>query len=187
MKAVCLLFFFLTMISGQLVSGALYAAPRDPAQTESASEGSPKAVSVPDNRPSGGTPQSDAKANGQARKRRRAPASLQTGKAVAIHSSRPQQVAGRQVLAPAGNPENASSGSAVRPGTTEGRGSAQNEAIYRALPVRPGAAMQPVSPSAGLVRHRDPNAAVIGGAASSKARSTAAIDGTRITLRNPRN
>lgn len=186
MKVTCLL-FFVTIINGQLVSGALYAAPRDPAQTQAASEGSPKAVTTPVDRPSDDRPQSDAKANGDTRKHRRTPTSLQSSKAVAINSTRPGQVAGRQALASAGNPANASSGSAVRPGTTEGRGSAQNEAIYRALPVRPGAVMQPVSSSTGLVRHRDPNAPLIGGAASSKARSTAAIDGTRITLRNPRN
>ena len=42
-------------------------------------------------------------------------------------------------------------------------------------------------PSASPVRHRDPNAAVIGGAASPNRRSTASLNGTRMNARKPRN
>ncbi len=186
MKTICLL--LLTMINAQLVNGALYAAPANPAQNQTASEGTPKAVNAQTNRPTGdGAPQSDTRASGEIREPRRAAKSRPSNKAVAINSTRPGQVAGRQTLAAAGNPANSRPSSATQPGTTQVRGSAQNEAIYRALPVRPGAAIPPASPLAGNVRHRDPNAAVIGGAANSNVRSTAAIDGTRMNLRGPRN
>jgi hypothetical protein len=185
MKITCLL--LLTIINAQLAHGTLYAAPPNPAQNQTASESAPKAVSAQTNRPSSdGGPQSDARASGETEQPRRAAKSRPRSKAVAINSTRPGQVAGRRALS-AGNPANARPGSATQAGTTAGRGSAQNEAIYRALPVRPGAAIRPASPSAATVRHRDPNAAVIGGAANSSIRSTAAIDGTRTNLKGPRN
>ena len=183
MKVTCLL--LLTIINAQLVNEALYAAPPNPAQNQTAS--APKAVSAQTNRPSSdGGPQSDARASGETEQPRRAGKSRPRSKAVAINSTRPGQVAGRRALA-AGNPANARPGSATQPGTTAGCGSAQNEAMYRALPVRPGAAIRPAFPFAGTARHRDPKAAVIGGAANSNIRSTAAIDGTRTNLKGPRN
>ncbi len=182
MKTICLL--LLTMINARLVNGVLYAAPANPAQNQTASEGMPKAVNAQTNRPTGDSaPQRDTKATGETHERRRATKSLPSTKAVANNSTRPGQVAGRQTLAAAGNPANFRPSSATQPGTTQGRGSAQNEAIYRALPVRPGGAIPPASPLADNVRHRDPNAAVIGGAANSNVRSTAAIDGTRMNLK----
>jgi hypothetical protein len=66
-------------------------------------------------------------------------------------------------------------------------GSMQNEAIYRALPVRSGSVVRPATPSASTVRHRDPNAAVIGGAASPNRRSMASLDGSRTNLASRRN
>jgi hypothetical protein len=186
MKTICLL--LLTMINVRLVNGVLYAAPANPAQNQTASEGMPKAVNAQTNRPTGdGAPQSDTKATGETPEPRRAAKSRPSIKGVANNSTRPGQVAGRQTLAAAGNPANFRPTSAAQPDTTQVRGSAQNEAIYRALPVRPGAAIRPGSPLAGTVRHRDPNAAVIGGAAHSNIRSTAAIDGTRTNLKRPRN
>jgi hypothetical protein len=144
MKIICLL--LLTMINARLVNGVLYAAPADPAQNQTASEGAPKAVNAQTNRPTGdGAPQSDTKASGETHEPRRATKSPPSSKAVAINSTRPGQVAGRQTLAAAGNPANSRPSSTTQPGTTEGRGPAQNEAIYRALPVRPGAAIPPAS------------------------------------------
>ena len=99
----------------------------------------------------------------------------------------PEQVARRQEPRAAGNPANVRSLAPAQSGAVVNHSSPQNEAIYRALPVRPGAAIRPASPFAGTARHRDPNAAVIGGAADSNIRSTAAIDGTRTNLKGPRN
>jgi hypothetical protein len=186
MKTICLL--LLTMINVLLVNRVLYAAPANPARDQNASEGTPKAVNAQTKRPtSDGAPQSDTEASGETREPRRAAKSRPSSKAVAINSTRPGQVVGRQTFSAAGNPANSRPSSATQPGPTQGRGSTQNEAIYRALPVRPGAAIRPGSPLAGTVRHRDPNAAVIGGAAHSNIRSTAAIDGTPTNLKGPRN
>lgn len=186
MKITCLL--LLTIINAQLVNGALYTAPPNPAQNQTASESAPKVVSAQSNRPSGdGGPHSDARAGGEKQQPRRAAKSSPRSKAVAANSTRPGQVAGRQTLAAAGNPANVPSVAPAQSGAVVNHSSPPNEAIYRALPVRPGAAIPPASPLAGNVHHRDPNAAVIGGAAHSNIRSTAAIDGTRTNLKGPRN
>jgi len=63
-------------------------------------------------------------------------------------------------------------------------GATQNEAIYRALPVQPNGVVRPAAPPAGNVRHRDPNAGVLGGVTTSNNRTTAAIDGSRTNLRS---
>ena len=182
MKTICLL--LLTMINVLLVNRILHAAPANPAQNQNASETAPREASTQANRPTGdGAPQGDTRASGETHEPSRAVKSRPSSKAVAINSTRPGQVAGRQTLAAAGNPANFRPTSTAQPDTTQVRGSAQNEAIYRALPVRPGAAIRLGSPLAGTVRHRDPNAAVIGGAAHSNIRSTAAIDGTRTNLK----
>ena len=186
MKITCLL--LLTMINVLLVNRILHAAPANPAQNQNASETAPREASTQANRPTGdGAPQGDTRASGETREPSRAVKSRPSSKAVAINSTRPGQVAGRQTFSATGNPANSRPSSATQPGTTQGRGSTQNEAIYRALPVRPGAAIPPASPLAGNVRHRDPNAAVIGGAAHSNIRSTAAIGGIRTDLKGPRN
>jgi hypothetical protein len=162
MKIIGLL--LLTIINAQLAHGTLYAAPPNSAQNQTASESAPKVVSGQNNRPSGDDgPHNDARAGGE--------------------TQRPR----RQEPGAAGNPANVRSLAPAQSGAVVNHSSPQNEAIYRALPVRPSAAIRPASPFAGTVRHRDPNAAVIGGAANPNIRSTAAIDGRRTNLKGPRN
>lgn len=186
MKVTCLL--LLTIINARLAHGTLYAAPSNPAQNQTASESAPKVVSAQNNRPSGdGDPQSDARASGETRQPRRTAKSRPRSKAGTISSTHPEQVGGHQSLAAVGNPANVRSVAPAQSGAVVNHSSRQNEAIYRALPVRPGAAIRLASPFAGTVRHRDPNAAVVGGAANSNIRSTAAINGTRTNLKGPRN
>jgi hypothetical protein len=186
MKVIGLL--LLTIINAELVNEALYAAPPNPAQNQTASESAPKVVSAQTNRPSSdGGPHNDARAGGETQHPRRAAKSRPPSKAGAANSTPPKQVARRQEPGAAGNPANVRSLAPAQSGAVVNHSSPQNEAIYRALPVRPGAAMRPASPFAGTVRHRDPNAAVIGGAANSNIRGTAAINGTRTNLKGPRN
>jgi hypothetical protein len=186
MKVTCLL--LLTIINAQLAHGTLYAAPPNPAQNQTASESAPKVVSAQTNRPSGdGAPHYDARAGGETRHSRRAARSRPPSKAVAANSTRPEQIARHRESSAAGNPANVRSFAPAQSGAVVNHSSPQNEAIYRALPVRPGAAIRPASPFAGTARHRDPNAAVIGGAANSNIRSTAAINGTRTNPKGPRN
>jgi hypothetical protein len=189
MKIIGLL--LLTIINAQLAHGTLFAAPPSPTQNQTASESAPKAVSDQSNRPSGdGAPHNDARAGGETRHSRRAARSRPPSKAVAANSTRPEQIARHRESSAPGNPADVRSFASTQSGAVVNHSSPQNEAIYRALPVRPGAAIRPASPFAGAVPHRDPNAAVIGGAAraaDSNIRSTAAINGTRTNLRVPRN
>lgn len=186
MKVTCLL--LLTIINAELVNGALYADPPNPAQSQTASESAPKAVSDQSNRPSvDGGPRSDARASGETQQPRRPAKSRSRSKAIAVNSTRPGQVARHQESPSPGNPASVRSLAPAQSGAVVNHSSPQNEAIYRALPVRPGAAIRPASAPAGTVHHHDPNAAVIGGVASSNIRSTAAISGTRTNLKGPRN
>jgi hypothetical protein len=186
MKVIGLL--LLTIINAQLVNESLYAAPPNSAQNQTASESAPKPVSAQSNRPSGdGGPQSVARARGETQQPRRAAKNRPPSKAGAANSTPPEQVAKRQEPRAAGNPANVRSLAPAQSGAVVNHSSPQNEAIYRALPVRPGAAIRPASPFANIVRHRDPNAAVMGGAANPNIRSTAAIDGRRTNLNGPRN
>lgn len=85
------------------------------------------------------------------------------------------------------NPANVASTARTQSGAVAVRGSTQNEAIYRALPVRPGGTLRPAASGAAPSRHRDPNAAMIGGAANSNGRGTASLDGAQTNLRSSRN
>jgi hypothetical protein len=188
MKVTCLL--LLTIINAQLAHGTLYAAPTNPAQNELTSESAPKVASGQNNRPSGdGGPHNDARMGTETRNPRRATKSRPPSKAGAANSTPPKQVARRQEPGAAGNPATANARwlAPAQSGAFVNHSSPQNEAIYPALPIRPGAAIRPASPLADRVRHRDPNAAVIGGATNSNVRSTAAISGTRTNLKGPRN
>jgi hypothetical protein len=186
MKIICLL--LLTIINAQLAGGTLYAAPPNSAQNQTASESASKVVSAQNNRPSSdGGPHNDARAGGKTQHPRRAAKSRPPSKAGAANSTPPEQVAKRQEPRAARNPANVRSFAPAQSGAVVNHRSPQNEAIYRALPVRPGAAIRPASPFAGTARHRDPNAAIIGGPANSNIRSTAAINGTRTNLKGPRN
>jgi len=184
MKAIRLL--LLMIVDAALLSGGLYAVPTNPAADQAASESAPKAVSAQSNRPSGdGRPQSAA-ASGEQQGPRRSDKNRPRIEALATKPTRPRPIARQRTLSEAGNPANLPS-PAPSQSTLVNHGSIQNEAIYRALPVRPGGTIRPVAPSAGNVRHRDPNPPVIGGAASSNSRSAAVIDGTRTKLKGPRN
>jgi len=186
MKAVHLL--LLMIVGAALLSGGLYAVPTNPASDQAASQSAPKAVSAQSNRPSGdGGPQGDARASGEQRDPRgSSDKNGPRGKALATKPTRPRPIAGQRALPEAGNPANVRSSVPSQPAVVN-HGSIQNEAIYRALPVRPSGMIRPAAPSAGNVRHRDPNPPVIGGAASSHSRSAAVIDGTRTKLKGPRN
>lgn len=186
MKVTCLL--LLTIINARLAHGTLYAAPPNPAQNQTPSPSAPKVVSAQSNRSSGdGDPQSDARASGETRQPRRTAKSRPRSKAGTISSTHPEQLGGHQSLAAVVNPANVRSVAPAQSGAVVNHSSPENEPIYRALPVRPGAAIRPASPLGDLVRHRDPNAAVIGGAATSNIRSTAALNGTRTNVKGPRN
>jgi len=184
MKTICLL--VLTTVDAALLCGGLYAVPTNPAADQAASESAPKAVSAQSNRPSGTSgSQSDARASGEQQGPRRSDKNRPRIEALATKPTRPRPIARQRTLSEAGNPANLPS-PAPSQSTLVKHGSIQNEAIYRALPVRPGGTIRPVAPSAGNVRHRDPNPPVIGGAASSNSRSAAVIDGTRTKLKGPR-
>jgi hypothetical protein len=180
-------FLLLTLANAALVSGGLYAAPTNPQSDQTASQPAPNAVSPQSNRPNGdGGPQSDASKSGERQAPRRAEPSHPRVKVPLARPHRPQPIAAQrtppQAVTPANLPSLAPATSAV-----VNRGSPQNEAIYRALPVLPGSAIRPVARSAVTSRHRDPNPPVIGGAASSSRRNTAGIDGMRPILKGSRN
>lgn len=185
MKAIRLL--LLTIVDAALVSGGLYAVSTNPAADQTASESAPKAVSAQSNRPTGnGGPQTDARASGEQQGPRPSEKNRPRSKAVATKPARPRPIAGQRTLPEAGNPTNVRS-PAPSQSAVVNHGAIQNEAIYRALPVRPSGMIRPAAPAAGNVRHRDPNPPVIGGAANSNSRNTAAIDGMRTNLKGPRN
>jgi len=185
MKAACLL--LLTIVAAALLSGELYAVPANRASDQAASESAPKALRAQSNRPSGdGGPQSEAKQSGEQQGPGRFGKNHPRSKAAATKPNRPQPIASQRTPPEAGNLVNVRS-SVPSQSAVANHGSIQNEAIYRAFPVRPSGMIRPVAPSAGNSRHRDPNPPVIGGAANSNSRSTAAIDGMRTNLNGHRN
>ena len=177
----------LTLTNAALVSGALYAAPTNRPSDQTASQAAPNAVSPQSNRRSGdGGAQSDASKSGERQAPRRAETNRPRLKVPLARPHRPQPIAAQRTLPQAVTPANLPS-SAPAPSAVVNRGSPQNEAIYRALPVRPANVIRPVAPAAGNLRHRDPNPPVVGGAPSSNSRNTAAIDGRRTKLKGSRN
>ena len=170
-----------------LVNAGLYAAPPHPAPGQAASESAPKAVSDESNRSSGDTDgQSDARAKDQERPSHSGNSRPRNG-AVTRRPRRPQPIARQGTVPHAATPTNVRPLAPAQSAAVLNRGSLQNETIYRTFPVRPGGMVRPFAPSARNVRHRDPNAPVIGGAASSSNRNTAAIDGMRTSPRGSRN
>jgi hypothetical protein len=97
-------------------------------------------------------------------------------------ASRPGDPAAIHPLSPV-RPGSALSRARTRPGLSHS--SVQEERMYQALPVRPGAQSSP-GIAASIVRHRDPNAAVIGGRATSN-RTAAALDGSQVKIKSSRN
>ena len=165
MRVICLLLLIVT--SASLAGGRGHAAwpHADPSQAASdnastAANGSPRAA--------------------EEKNRPRVPAA-------ASKLTRPRQTLDDREKPSPGNPTDARSLAHARSSVAANHGSLQSEAIYRGLPVRPGNVIRPAAPSASPARHRDPNAAVIGGAASPNSRSSASLDGTRTNLKGPRN
>lgn len=167
----------LTMALGLLFRPPVYAALNLP-QAQAASEGASKPASNP----------SDAGKNVQARDVHPNGATAQRSRPAVTKPIHRQAVGNSQ----AGLPMAQNTGSIRPEGSTQpaaavNRNAVPNESIYRALPVRSGSSVHPGEPSAGPVRHRDANAAVIGGPASPNSRSTASLDGARTNLKSPRN
>lgn len=178
MKTICL--GLMRVVAVALLAGGLHAIPTAADQT--ASESASTAGSAQNTRPSGnGDSRNDAGANRQERPGGAAK-NRPRSKELAARPHHPQPFARQQALPSAGNPTNVRPSAPAQSAAVGNRGSLQNEAIYRALPVRSGSAIRPGT-AAGSLRHRDPNPPVIGGAASSNDRNTAAIDGTRTNLK----
>lgn len=185
MKTICLL---LAIAGVVLVAAEVYAAPSHQATDQAASESAPKAVSAQSNRSSSDSgPQSDARESGEHHGLARSAKPRPRPKGVASKPRRPRPPARQRSVAEGANPPNVRPSAPVQSAAVVNRGSVQNEAIYRALPVRSGSAIRPGTAAGGNLRHRDPNPPVIGGAASSSNRNTAAIDGTRTNLKRSRN
>jgi hypothetical protein len=190
MKTACLL--LLTIIDVALVSGGLYAVSANPAQNQASSGNAASTVKLQSNRPTDRPTdhrgsQTEAKESSDEKTPLRSEKNRPRGKAVASKPRRPKPVAAERPLDMAGSPGTIRSLAEVRSAAVVNRGAVQNEALYRAQPVRSGSGLRPAAPSAGNLRHRDPNPAVIGGAASSNSRKTAAIDGMQTNLKSPRN
>lgn len=169
----------LMMALGVLFRPPVYAASNLP-QAQGASESGSKPPSNP----------SDGSKGVQTRDIHPKDATAQRGTRVRVAVTKPvhQQTAGKSQ---AGLPVAQNEGSIRPAGSTQtapalNRSHVPNESIYRALPVRSGSTVRPDPAAAGTVRHRDPNAAVIGGAANSN-HTTASIDGARTNLRSSRN
>lgn len=179
MKAICLVL----MISAVgFVHGTSYAIPSpESGQTSSESTGTKPADRQSDAKD--GTPdrkQTDRKPSDERPRRG-------SGK-TQVRNRVPLTTANRSKIFP--NREGSRNGSATslhqaRPSRSDGiagRGSLQNEALdSSALPTRPPGAVVNRGPSRNPVSHRGPNPAVIDGSAHASIRSTAAIDGTRMT------
>jgi hypothetical protein len=160
-------FLLLTMTSASLAVGTSYAASQASDPRQAASDNA--------SAPANGSPRTVAE-----KSRPRIPAA-------ASKLARPQQAAEDRGQPKPANPADLRSLPRAQSSVASNHGSMQNEAIYRALPVRSGSVIRPAAPSASPLRHRDPNAAVIGGAASPNSRSTASLDGASTSLKSPRN
>lgn len=168
----------LTIVSAALLSGPAYAArpdnsgPETKPRTEVPEHG--RVVSKP--RPAIHTPVMNSnRPHGAAKDQPGvAPASPALANPVGVHASPP--VRPGTALSPS-RPNPARPNPALS-------GAKHNEAMYQALPVRPGAQASP-GIAASVVRHRDPNAAVIGGPSSK--RTAVALDGTQVKIKSSRN
>lgn len=160
-------FLLLTVTSASLAVGTSYAASQAPDPSQAVSDNA--------SAPANGSPRAVAE-----KSRPRIPAA-------ASKLARPRQAAEDGGQPKPANPADVRSLPRAQSSVAANHGSMQNEAIYRALPVRSGSVVRPAVPSASPVRHRDPNAAVIGGSASPNSRSTASLDGARTNLTSRRN
>lgn len=165
----------LTAMSAALASGIGHAASLSPNPGQAGSDDAP-ATAIGSGRspeteasPGGGHPNDSKARSGEPNAR-------------GAEKSRPNIHTAAARPAPLGHPPTRAQSSIA-----SNHGSMQNEAIYRALPVRSGSVARPAVPSASPVRHRAPNPAVIGGAAMPNRRSTASLDGARMNLKSARN
>ncbi len=179
----------LMMVLGALFRPPVYAAPNLP-QAQGTSEGASKPASNPsdagknvlagDVHPNGATAQRGARGRGLPGN------NLPRGRAAVTKQIHQQAVGNSQAGLPlAQNAGSIRPQGSPQPAAAVNRNAVPNESIYRALPVRSGSSVHPGEPSA--VRHRDPNAAVIGGAASPNGRRTASLDGAHMNLKASRN
>jgi hypothetical protein len=95
-----------------------------------------------------------------------------------IKANRPKQL-------PNGRQRSLSGNALHQPGSDKSGGAARgglipNETVHSALPVRTSSIVRPTALSLNNVRHRGPNAAVVGGSPNSHSRSAAEINGTRM-------
>ena len=101
--------------------------------------------------------------------------------AVARPSTLPPQSANDRPSAPQPNFPNAGQPAKNRAvPVTKGTPRSQDQATAIALPVRPPTMISPAAAPHNEVRHRGPNPAVLGGAATSKPTATAAISGSSV-------
>jgi len=185
-------FLLLTMTSAVLAGGIGRAASLSPDPSQAGSDNAPATTSGSarsagtEASPGGGHP-NDSEARSEQPNARSAEKTRPRIPAAAAKPARLGQAPdGRGQTMPA-TPTAVRSSARAQSSVASNHGSMQNEAIYRALPVRSGNVVRPAAPSANTVRHRDPNAAVIGGAARPNSRSTASLDGASTSLKSPRN
>jgi hypothetical protein len=186
MKTICLRLVsprLVSLFGAALLVVALHAVPTA-ASGQTGSQNAPTAVSTQGNR---GNPESEPKGSGERQASARSAKPRLRPKFGVSRPRRPRPPAPQRSVAEALNPPSVRLSAPARSAAVANRGSVQNEAIYRALPVRSGSAIRPGTAAGGNSRHRDPNPPVIGGSASSKSRNTAAIDGMQTNLKRSRN
>jgi hypothetical protein len=190
MKTICLRLMsprLVRVFGAALLVVALHAVPTA-ASDQTASENASTALGPQNARPSGnGNPGSEAKGSGERQASARSARRRPSPKFGVPKPRRAQPIIQQRTLSEAANPLNVRPSAPAHSAAVATRGSVQNEAIYRTLPVRSGSAIRPGMAAGGNLRHRDPNPPVVGGAASSKSRNTAAIDGMQTNLKRSRN
>jgi len=185
-------FLLLTMTSAVLAGGISHAASPSPNPSQASPDNAPATTSSSarsaetEASPGGGHP-NDSKARSEQPNARGAEKTRPRIPAAAARPARLGQAPDVRGQTMPATPTAVRSSARAQSSVASNHGSTQNEAIYRALPVRSGNVVRPATPSASPLRHRDPNAAVIGGAASPNSRSTASLDGARTNLKSPRN
>ncbi len=182
----------LTALNAALAAGIGHAASLSPNPSQAGSDDAPATTSSSarsaetEASPGGGHP-NGSKARSEQPTARGAEKTQPRNPAAAAKPARLGQAPDHRGQTPPATPTAVRSLARAQSSVASNHGSMQNEAIYRALPVRSGSVVRPATSSASPVRHRDPNAAVIAGTASPNGRSTASLDGSRANLKSPRN
>lgn len=182
------------VVSAVLAGGGVYAAPSAPASQGVPSDATPAAAGEAVHQAVGAARVQDEHqtephaTGGRGRRNNRAGSAKSRPRgnaAVSKANARQPEATGARLGAP-GNPTSVRPLPSVQSSAPASHGSNQNEAIYRALPVRTGSVIRPAGASSRSSRHRDPNPAVIGGAATPN-KGTASLDGARTNLKTSRN